>query len=615
MGNASVSTLIRSANSAATAKAEYEDKIKSMEWENSAQTDADYQEYSKYLSSRIDKLTKVGSLSAASKAATLTSTAQSATRSWVSNSIQRTTQAVIDGSASSTDKLEQIRNLYYMAVDSGDENLAQNLYSQYQSYDMQVQKEAIAAQNAAEALAEKNAKAMKAGYDSAIDLIENNIDDLGRLIKSGEQAVLTKEEKEQSKQIIANLKAAGVDVSGMEGKAMNNGSLVSGALDALYELNKQAAIALNPTNPDQAQTYYDKMEAIYNSRADGGSIKVAGIDMTKEIADQWAAQPLMYHSDMDVNGQVSLVKSVPTGFAYDASGRVIPVFNENNLMTATEEWATDKNASSRKKAQKELEKLGFTIENDNNSSGAFNIKVSDATNPMVKQFIDANGMSKDTEFMVRKMGDNYVLYSGYTTKTGDTPLLYLSRDNKGYYGLNQAKFNSITGQTDYVSLGQSDKRYNRLNNSLVTSVGKYTSYGAIQKAFGNGTNLSIGSENYKITQIANQYYGGDIKKAASDVFAYKQNLQRQAIMPAQTVPKTQTEIVNRITSTQLPNMPKSTVSPYINLSLDPFANRKVATTPAKSTPAKTTTKKTTVPTTSKPINKINLSLDPFANRF
>lgn len=522
MGNTGASALVKSAASTASAIADYNDKVRAFEWENSAQTDDEYQAYSKYLNDRADKLSKVGTLASSSKLISVMSTARGVTRSYISNSLQRTSQAIMNGNANGYTKLEQIRTLYGQAVNSGDMNLAQNLYSQYQSLDQQIQYQEAQAAIANEALYEKNQKAIKAGYDSSINAIEQSVNTLSSVIKSGGQATLTDVQKEESKKAIQTLKEQGVDVSQAEGKAFNNGSLVSGALVALAELNSMAADAIRPVDPETAVKYDNTVEAIVNNRIDEGSINILGARFTKEMADEWSNIPMLYHTDMDENGNISMVKSQISAWTYDQNGKPTPIINESDMNVATTEWAGEEGKSAREQAMKELSDLGFSIENVNDKSGTFNVKVSDTSNQMIKDYIELSGMSKsNTEFQVRKFGDGFQLYSGYTDKTGNKPLVYISKDANKNYGLSTGKFNQLTGITEFAHLGETSPNFNRLNNSLTSLLPDRTAISAIQKALTNYDQMPQGYiQNTLIPDIARRFYNGNISKATEDVNKY-----------------------------------------------------------------------------------------------
>ena len=96
LGTSGASALVRSAGSIATQLNDYKDKMAALQWSSSAQNESDFQTYRDYLSSRINNLNSTGKLSDASRALTLSSSLQSANRSYVSNTIQRTTIGILE---------------------------------------------------------------------------------------------------------------------------------------------------------------------------------------------------------------------------------------------------------------------------------------------------------------------------------------------------------------------------------------------------------------------------------------------------------------------------------------------------------------------------------------
>lgn len=166
IGNTGASALLRSAASIASAQADYQDKMAALTWSNSAQTDSDWTTYSSYLKERIDHLQGTGSLSNASKALSLTSTVQSAQKSYISNSIQRQSIDILEGNGTLQDKANQIASFYEMAANNGDEGLAQNLRSQYDSVDQQIQYQAQQQQELAKSMADAKVTSVNAYVDT-----------------------------------------------------------------------------------------------------------------------------------------------------------------------------------------------------------------------------------------------------------------------------------------------------------------------------------------------------------------------------------------------------------------------------------------------------------------
>lgn len=151
---ASSTSLLRSAASTRKKVQAQEDAMVAFDWQNSAQTYEDFQAYAKYLNDRQSGTTDP------SQALTYAKTIVSARRSYVSNELQRQQMAIMEGRATTSDKMGSVASLYQQAVDNGDANLAQNLASQYDTLSIKLQNEADAAQKAAATLAMNGVKTL-----------------------------------------------------------------------------------------------------------------------------------------------------------------------------------------------------------------------------------------------------------------------------------------------------------------------------------------------------------------------------------------------------------------------------------------------------------------------
>lgn len=151
---ASTSSLLKSAASIKKKVQSQQDALVAFDWQNSAQTYEDFVNYAKYLSDRQN------ATSDPSQALSLAKTITTARRSYVSNELQRQTMAVMEGKATTTDKLNTVYGFYQQAIDNGDYSLAQNLASQYDSLTIKLQNEAQAAQSAAATLAMNGVKTL-----------------------------------------------------------------------------------------------------------------------------------------------------------------------------------------------------------------------------------------------------------------------------------------------------------------------------------------------------------------------------------------------------------------------------------------------------------------------
>ena len=163
---AGVSALLRSAQATQKKVRTQEDQLVAFEWENSAQTYEDFVSYSKYLDDRAQKAGDV------SDQLTYQNKIRSARRSYTSNELQRQQIQIMEGAATTQDKMDLVRSLHSQAVENGDYNLAQNLYSQYDALSIKLQNE----QEAAMKQYESTLKSGQASADKAIAKLKNDLE-------------------------------------------------------------------------------------------------------------------------------------------------------------------------------------------------------------------------------------------------------------------------------------------------------------------------------------------------------------------------------------------------------------------------------------------------------
>ena len=152
---ASISSLLKSAESARKKKLAYEDDVAAFIWQNSAKTIDDWNGYNTYLSNRQSTApTGSDQLSYAKKL-------KSAEDSYVSAEIERATIDVLDGTGTTMDKYNRVTQLYTRAVERGNFDLAQNLYTQAKRLEDTLIDEQEKAQRVAGAMALNGVKAVK----------------------------------------------------------------------------------------------------------------------------------------------------------------------------------------------------------------------------------------------------------------------------------------------------------------------------------------------------------------------------------------------------------------------------------------------------------------------
>jgi hypothetical protein len=523
MGNTGASSLVKASASASTAIANYKDKVQAAEWDSSAQTDADYQAYTQYLSGRLEKTSKIGTLAGASASVTIQSTIKSVNRSYTSNIIQRTQQSVMNGDATSTNKLETIRNLYYAALDNGDNNLAQNLYTQYQTLDQQIQYEAQTAATANVALAEKNTKAQANGYTSAIAELEDAVQQMFSTIKQGGQAGLTAKLKEY---------AAGLGIELPTGAAATDGTLVEGAIKTIRELYGLAAQSVSVTDPNGK--YSDYISAI--NQIDAGTKSVAGMNLQQ--AQEWAANPNAFYLDATGTGVVGTkkdgtliygttykpTKAAVIGYQYDVSGNIVPVYAPNNIVNEAIASNTDK---AKDNTIKELEALGLNVDISNNGQITVAASSDKAEAQMFRDLANKYGLGEGNEFIATKDASGNYQFAPVLDSGSNQRVFTLAKDINSKYALYSQEYDSTIGAPKYNLIGTSDKSYNALSNSVVSSTQTGNVLTELQKSFVNYSTMAKGeTENSIIPSIAKQYFNGDTKAAADAVYAYRKPLEQ-----------------------------------------------------------------------------------------
>lgn len=139
IGNTSASSLLKQAQAAYERQQSYNDSIAAYEWELSDKTEADWNNYQKYLKERQGKTQD------AMKKLELEKKITSSYRTFNSSEIQRATLAVNYGDINKTQKYNMMFGLLQRAYANGDMELAGNIESQMASLSVQIQNEASAA--------------------------------------------------------------------------------------------------------------------------------------------------------------------------------------------------------------------------------------------------------------------------------------------------------------------------------------------------------------------------------------------------------------------------------------------------------------------------------------
>lgn len=361
-GNIGASALVKSAASLASQVNDYQDKLQALQWSASAQTPDDWASYQAYLDRRIGTLNGTGSLSNASKALSLTSTMQSAQRSYVSNQIQVSAINILEGNGTLTDKQGAVADFYEQAVNNQDLSLAQNLRQQYDSINQQIQYETQQAATASQTLQRAQSAAIKAGFSGVYDQINNGLQDVFSAFKSGDEKDVQKALKDFSGGQTELFASLGVKLP--KGANLSMAGLVQAAQNAQLVLNDQEATTLQVTDPTAAAKYRQNAYDIANNIK---TISTPAGSMTKQQVDQWALSDSvasqdktgklgsLYRMETDDTGQSKLVRNAVVGYTYK-NGQVVPL---SSGQAGSVFGGMDKNTKTQ--LQKQLQGLGFKL--------------------------------------------------------------------------------------------------------------------------------------------------------------------------------------------------------------------------------------------------------------
>lgn len=313
LGNASVSSLIKSAQSIQTEIASFQDDEAKINYENSAKTSADLQTYTAYLGTRITSLQTTGSVSDATKALNMQQDVVSATHENISADITREninlmSQGQGGSAAGYQDKMGVVSNEYTRALSIGDDALAQSLMSQYYSLSQSYQTAVQAAADAASTLS-------SAGTTSKVSYEGDVVTNLTTFLKSFTGTAKNLSEKElnsttanYAKQASATLKTLGVNLP--SGAQPNYWDLVSGVTGAIYNAQVLKAQAESVKNPLVAQTYAEQAQNYLT-----GATKVSTLagDLTVQEIQQAQQDPHMFAYDSSTG---TYKKTVQSGYQY-----------------------------------------------------------------------------------------------------------------------------------------------------------------------------------------------------------------------------------------------------------------------------------------------------------
>lgn len=312
LGNASVSSLIKSASSLETELAAFQDDEAKITYENSAKTAADLQQYTSYLNGRIGTLQSTGSVTDATKALNMGQDIISATHENISADIQREninlmSQGMGGSAAGYQQKMGVVANEYSRALGIGDDALAQSLMSQYYSLSQSYQNAVQTASDAASTLSSAGTSS-KVSYEG--DVVSNLKDFLTSFTgtaKNLSENELNSTTAAYAKTAAPTLKALGVNLGSSQ---PNYWDLVSGVAGAIYNAQVLKAQAESVTNPLLAQT--DALEAQDYITGASKFSTLAG-DLTVQEIQQAQQDPQMFAYD---SSSGTFKKTVQSGWQY-----------------------------------------------------------------------------------------------------------------------------------------------------------------------------------------------------------------------------------------------------------------------------------------------------------
>lgn len=320
LGNASVSSLIKSASSLETELAAFQDDEAKITYENSAKTSADLQTYTDYLGSRITTLQSTGTVSDATKALDMQQDVVSATHENISADITREninlmSQGMGGSAAGYQQKMGVVSNEYTRALSIGDDALAQSLMSQYYSLSQSYQSAVQTAADAGSTLASAGSSSKVSYEGDVVTNLKTFLTSFTGTAKNLSENELNSTTAAYAKEAAPTLKALGVNVGGSQ---PNYWDLVSGVTGAIYNAQVLKAQAESVTNPLLAQTYAEDAQNYLT-----GATKVSTLagDLTVQEIQQAQQDPNMFAYD---SSSGTFKKTVQSGYQYmtmtDANG-------------------------------------------------------------------------------------------------------------------------------------------------------------------------------------------------------------------------------------------------------------------------------------------------------
>lgn len=450
-GNASASSLIKSAQSLENEMATFQDTEAQITYENSAKTAADLQNYTSYLNGRITTLQSTGTITDATKAMTMQQTLVSATHANISADIQRENINLMSqgmgGTASGyQQKMGVVSDEYSRALSIGDDALAQSLMSQYYSLSQSYQNAVSTAASASSTLSKASSSSGTPTADELIANLKGGLTYLEGLGKdAGSEQELNQKMSDYANQQKTTLNALGVNIGNA---TPNYFDVVYGVVGAIY--NARVLQAQSDTNPITAASYAQDAANITDNESKYSTL--AG-----NLSIQQIAQASQDHKMLSFDSSTGTYKpTVQSGWQYmnlpsaggGTSNQLVPEYSgyvrtkQANQITFLSPTQTI-----------QMTKLGLDFtENisgksvENTSTGrsgttgnGVEVQLTASSPQWLKNILNQGGitnmyLSPDTG---GSTGNGYLTFKGASTDGQGESIYTIATDSKGLHGLYQ----------------------------------------------------------------------------------------------------------------------------------------------------------------------------------
>lgn len=365
---ASVSSLLSSAQATQSKIQSANDAEVAYEWSQSAQTYDDYLAYQSYLTGAASSTTDP------TKQLSYTTKLSDAFSSYATNEIQRQSEAVAEGQSTLQDKMDTVSGLYSQAASLGNENLAQNLRSTWDSLSVEAQNQATAAASASTAATTAADTALKNQVSDYKDQLSQVTDAFTKAFTAGETP------QEQKANIAALNAQLPANLQIPEGSTVFDvAASVSQQMSQIYQQAIAQAGDDSTVRTLQGELNdYQTGTVLKLPSVNGGSINLTADDVSKQLAANNVGQN-MFTTVNTANGQAFVQNKINNyEFGHDANGNVValPTYSQSGMnLSGT---VTDSNGkpinvtdaagkTSQATYDALLKQAGFSVTNSNGS--------------------------------------------------------------------------------------------------------------------------------------------------------------------------------------------------------------------------------------------------------